>query len=399
MVIRIDLNNRKLKVFSAIAVLCVSMWLAWLTLAHFVVGTLTDDRHLPSRETLEAAHDFFPDSARLAGRLASVEVTETDNDLSLAEGHTWQAIRLSPYDYHYFLTLALINEMAGDNQLAEDSLREAIKLAPNNSQAHWRFGNLLLREGKLDQAVDELRMAATDPHLLPAALDLIGRASNNDLGMMLAVTPDDARSRFLLAHFLLGQSSDGEAVSVLSSMQRATLLASPESFIVLNTLIDRSQLRLAHLFWEKLMSERESQSLISNGGFEITGLKSFEQFDWTFGRSDYARIKVESGQGHTGEHALRIDFTGRDTTRLDKEISQLLVLRPGRRYRLECYAKAENLSTPEGPRVVIADGKTSDWLATSPPVATQSATWQRLQFSRWRVQRLRHGQTAAALQL
>jgi hypothetical protein len=67
-----------------------------------------------------------------------------------------------------------------------------------------------------------------------------------------------------------------------------------------------------------------------------------------------------------------------DTTRLDNEIKQLIPVRPGARYSLECYAKTSGLETPEGPRVVVSGPGSPDWIAASQPVAQGTNDWQRL---------------------
>src|SRR5262249_25648905 len=82
-----------------------------------------------------------------------------------------------------------------------------------------------------------------------------------------------------------------------------------------------------------------------------------------------------SDAAHSGSHSLRIDFAGLDTTRIDGEVKQLVAIRPGHRYRLECYAKSDGLLTPEGPRLAVLDAKSSNEIATSSPVPAGSNEW------------------------
>jgi hypothetical protein len=107
-------------------------------------------------------------------------------------------------------------------------------------------------------------------------------------------------------------------------------------------------------------------------------LKNFAQFDWLFGRSEYARLTIDAAVAHSGSRSLKIEFAGRDTTQLDNEIKQLVPVRPGARYTLECYAKTSELETPEGPRVVVANSASPAWIAASEPVSRGSGDWQRL---------------------
>src|SRR6185369_12415105 len=117
-----------------------------------------------------------------------------------------------------------------------------------------------------------------------------------------------------------------------------------------------------------------------NGGFEADILKNFSQFDWTFGRSEYARLSIDRSVKHGGERSLKIEFAGRDTTTLGDEIRHLVVVRPGAHYRVECYVKSDNLVTPEGPRVVVTD-RSGVWLGSSEPVAEGTSDWKPVSFT------------------
>jgi hypothetical protein len=120
--------------------------------------------------------------------------------------------------------------------------------------------------------------------------------------------------------------------------------------------------------------------VIWNGSFESEISRSFGQFDWSLARNEYVSAAVDTGTGHTGDHSLRLNFSGRDTTRLDGQVKQLITLRPGARYTFECYAKTDQFETPEGPRIVIADIASGVELASSTPVSSGSSDWRRLSF-------------------
>ena len=55
-----------------------------------------------------------------------------------------------------------------------------------------------------------------------------------------------------------------------------------------------------------------------------------------------------------------------------------MVLRPGARYTLEFFVKTDGLESPEGPRVVVTDRASSNWIAASEPIAQRSHDWQRM---------------------
>jgi tetratricopeptide (TPR) repeat protein len=340
---------------------------------------LTDERVNVSRDLLAAGLKYAPNSAALQARLAEAEMAEDERDLSSVEARALRAINLSPWDYNNHLLLASIKEARGDRAGAEKALRAALDLAPYNTDVHWRLANLLLRQNKLAASLEEFKKSiAADSSYLPSTLDLIWRVSGGRLDAVTFLTDDKPRNKLLLAQFLLKQSRFAEAGGVFSSIDAKERLAIPESSAFIETLIAKGELSLARYCWASTMSANDaaqSQSLIWNGGFESDTLKGFAQFDWIINRNDYARPGIDSSAAHSGSRSLRIEFAGRDTTRLDGEIKQLIVVRPGGRYRLECYGKSESLVTPEGPRLVVIDAASQAEIAASDPIAAGSSDW------------------------
>jgi hypothetical protein len=242
------------------------------------------------------------------------------------------------------------------------------------------LGNLLVREGKLAESLDEFRIGvAANNSLLPGTLDLVWRASREDVNAVQTVAGSNPKTKLALAQFLLRMSRPAEAASVFASIDRSDRLASSaESTAILNSLIAAGQLETARDLWSEMSGGDRQSALIWNGGFEQDVLKNFSQFDWAFGRSEYARLAIDSNVAHSGSRSLRIEFAGRDTTQLDNEVKQLVPLRPGATYRLECYAKTSDLETPEGPRVVVTDSASTGWISASEAIPQGSNDWQRL---------------------
>lgn len=376
--IRVDvgLNNPAAKVTFTLALLSVGSLLLFGIVYNFTVGALTDERAAISRDTLESASGFYPNSSRLHARLA--ELTEQESDLSLALDHALQAVRLSPHNYNYRLLLASIEEAAGDSTAAEQSLKTGLALAPYKTEVHWQLANLLLREGSLEQAVDQFRAAcALNSKLLPVTLNMVWRSSGGNLEAAEAVTDSRPEARLTLARFLLKHDDAINASRIFSQLGPRARLASKEAREFLEALIASGKLNLAHDLWIGIHADQgRDPILIWNGSFESDIAKDFAQFDWITSNTEYAKIRIGAGTAHTGSRSLRIDFAGRDTTRLGGEVKQLIILRPNTRYILECYANAEKLVTPSGPQVVVttADSRTS--IAASEPIAAGQPGWQ-----------------------
>lgn len=379
MILEFKLENFAARLAVIAVALVVCALLMAIILSRFVIGTLADSRLSVSRGMLVTPVEYLPNSARLNARLAEAEMMASDRDLDRAEFHALRAINLSPNDYRFRVILASIIEAKGDRAAAEETLKVAQSLAPNDRNVHWRLANVMLREGKLVASLEEFRIAVVaNPTLLPGTLDLIWRASRGNFEAVETITAADPKSRFALAQFLISKSRIAEASNIFQSVDRSARLAATDSASVLTSFINAGRADLARELWINLVAGEDAQpQLIWNGGFETDILKSFSQFDWVFGRSEYARLSFDGGQAHTGARSLRLDFLGRDTTKLDEEIKQLIVLRPGGRYRLECYVKSEGLVTPEGPRVVVADNA-SNWVAASEPIGAGSNDWKPL---------------------
>ncbi|HEY7912738.1 MAG TPA: tetratricopeptide repeat protein [Blastocatellia bacterium] len=355
--------------------------LGYMGVSNLVVGMMTGGVEDGSRQRLETAASYFPNSPRLNAQLARSELTSADRDLSAAESFARRAVELSPNDYNFQLLLATIQEARGERDEAAESYGRAIALAPNNAELRWRHANLLLRRGLIEQSFEEFRIAALSKRdYFPPTLDLIWRASGGSLDAVMAATPDDPSARFILAQFLLGQSLMQEAASVLRAIDRTARLQLRETPIFLDAMINAGEFQLARELWLDAVGEggasADNRNLLWNSSFDSDGIDGFAHFDWGIRSSNFAHLVLDRETAHGGGRSLRVNFTGRDTTKLDGELRQLVVVRPGAQYRLTFFARAEKLVTPAGPRIAVVDAKTSKLIAASERLGAGSSDWQ-----------------------
>jgi hypothetical protein len=281
------------------------------------------------------------------------------------------------------MLLASVQETRGNRAGAESSLRTAVELAPRYSDPHWRLANLLLRQGRVNESVADLREATrSDPSLVPLTFELLWEASRHDAAALESLVNDRGADLLKLARFLVKQGRIQEATGVFSRFVAAgdDSLASADahelsSFV--DGLIATGNFEAARRVWADASGATGSTSLLWNGGFETSRTK-YPQFDWRIAANNYAQIGVDMSAAHGGVSALRIDFRGRDTTRLDNEVTQLVLTRPNSACSLECWVKTSNLTTPEGPRIVVSESKSGKWIASSEPVAGGSGDWRLL---------------------
>lgn len=381
MLIRFNLQNvlmRRLFLFISLVILAL---LVKIITGEFVVGTMSDERVGASKDLLAAAARYFPDSARMSARLAEFEAAETKADFESAERNLQKAIKLSPNNYKYRLLLAEIRDRRGDRTGAEQTFADALRLAPNYSEIHWKTANFLVREKRIEESVEHFRIAAdANPALFGATLDLISAVSGENPVFLNRIVENNQKGMLKLALLTAKQSRMPEAAEIFSKIDKNIVLPAWESSSFFDLLINQGFSKLAFDLWVRLKTvegEIVDQSLIWNGGFETESGDDLAQFDWRIGKSDYARIGLDSSETHSGKRSLLIDFIGRDTVKLDNEVKHLIALKPGIAYRLEYYVKTEELKTGEGPRIVISDKK-GIRIAQSEPVPAGTNDWNRV---------------------
>lgn len=381
--VEFELNHPGSRISVILVAVALAGVLGYLIIAQFAVNTLADQDLNFSRQTIETAAGYFSSSAKLQTRLAATIMAEPERDIAAAESAALRAVALSPWDYQPRLVLATVLESKGDRAGAEKYLRLAFIRAPRNTDVQWRLGNLFLREANLTAATPQFHAAVlADPSLLPSALDLLWQVTGGDQRVLEEVAGNSARNRLTLAQFLLDHDEGLASSQIFAAIPKSERVQFVESSQYIDALISRDYFEAARQLWLGLVSDAQHTQapLIWNSGFELDLHPPLIQFDWLIGASEYARLSVDGGTGHTGTRSLRIDFLGRDTSRLDNEIRELVLVRPDTTYSLEYFVRTEGLLTPEGPRVTVTSSEAPGWTAMSPPVPEGSADWTRQSF-------------------
>jgi tetratricopeptide (TPR) repeat protein len=379
-IITLRLTRTISKLALLVPLLLAGFLLFFVVRQHFIIRAFSDIRYTVSPAALAAAVEMLPDSPRLNWRMAESLINE-QGDFASALKYAEHAVALSPQSELYWHVLAQAQEGVGQLAEAETSMRRAAAWAPNNSEIHWALANLLVRLGKWEEATAPFDAAGRlSPSLYPMAFDLLWQVNGRRLEQLKAVAGQSEAGQLALMQFCAEQGLFEEAAQVFKRIDRQKALTSPFSDSFIGTLIKQHQLELARTVWLSLVansaSENDEATGLWNGNFERDLLRSLNHFDWNLRENKYMRCGLENGRGRNGSRALKLVFNGQDTTTLNGEIAQRLVLKPGHAHRLECYAKPYRLQTPEGPRLaVLQNGYV---LASSPPVEAGSGDWQRL---------------------
>ncbi|HJZ96070.1 MAG TPA: tetratricopeptide repeat protein, partial [Candidatus Solibacter sp.] len=289
-------------------------------------------------EMARLAVRWAPDDPLTHWRLASFEEkTFSAENMAAAVREYELAVAAAPLDYRYWTELGRALEAAGDPDRGEKALRRAVELAPAYSHPRWYYGNLLLREGKIDEAfVQFARAAEADEVMQPAIFAAAWQAFGGDVDKIIQVFPTPA-VRFQFAISLINTGKFDEATHVLRTLSRADRKAQSElNEQVVKSLLDKKQFHVALAVMHELEPEGSrlpAPEQFWNGDFEQTiPLMDPQPLRWFIGSRQQAQISIDP-RGHRGG-ALRIIFKA--PTRLDSiPVSQTIVVEPDTQYRLE----------------------------------------------------------------
>ena len=317
-------------------------------------------------------------------RLGSLEDKVFSAENMAAVVHEYQlAVDLSPNDYRYWMALGHALEASGDREGGEKALRRAVDLAPAYSQPRWQFGNLLLREGKLEEAFEQLGHAAeSDNQLRLQIFDLAMRVFEGNVKEIARIACVSPAARLQFALYLVTVERFDEAIGMWNTISPADRAAQSALGKELKTaLIDKKQFRAAL----EVMRGTDSEASLPrpqqfwNGGFE-SGLTPMgaNSFDWVIDSRPQAQIAIDS-HGHSGQGSLRIIFRAPGT--LEKiPLSQTVIVEPGAEYRFECFVRTQDLTSVSTPILVIQDPVDNSRLGQAKPLATGSSEWQQVTF-------------------
>ncbi len=293
------------------------------------------------------------------------------------------AVTLSPNDYRYWMELGRALEASGDRENGEKALRRAVDLAPAYSHPRWHLGNLLLREGKLEEAFAQLGHAAeADNQMRPQVFGLAMRVFGGDVNEIARVASLSPAVRMQFAVYLVTVKSFDDAMRMWATISAADRRAQSElSMELKDSLFAAKQFRHA----VEVMRETDSDTNLprpeqfSNGGFENTqASRSTSSFDWVISSRPQAQVDIDS-RARSGHGSLRIVFKAPNT--LEKiQISQIIVVEPGAQYRIECFARTADLTSASTPILVIQDAVDNAMLGQARPLATGTNAWQQVTF-------------------
>jgi len=299
-------------------------------------------------------------------------------EFGLAVEDLRQAIVLRPSDYTLWTELGKRLEKSGDPAGAVAALAEAQKLAPMYVSTHWNLGILLLEQGQRDEAFRELRSATlSQPALFRKVIDLASQEYGPDsLRVAAALNPRNTQERLALAHYFIGNSQTREALKLVREIDA---LSNDDRRELLTELVKANCFAEAYEVWADgngRATTNQSRGVVDNGGFEEAELSHNPGFTWRIDNRSSSWISIDSSERHNGARSLRIDWQGNPSID-DETVSQLLLIDPGSRYRMDFVARAKDLLTGGAPIVQIIDAGQNEKLGQSSRLPLATSSWEK----------------------
>jgi hypothetical protein len=291
-----------------------------------------------------------------------------------------QATQLRPHHYYQWLDLGVTLDRLGNQADADRALRESIRLAPNFAQPHWQLGSLLYREGRYQEAFEELRLGAkADPALVEEMLTLGWVAVSGDVGRLEALIQPESRSiHFQLARFL---AKEGKGAESARQVREAGLPRDEEERNLIRETL--SALLALGSFSEALdvwslshPSSGVAKGKILNPDFVDPILADDPGFGWQLRNTPNVLVSIDPAGPTPSTRSLRIEFSG-ESALATPLIHQLVLLDSRGHYSLSFMARTEKLVSGGPPVVVVSEagGESPKTLGQSSALSSGSADW------------------------
>lgn len=287
---------------------------------------------------------------------------------------------VAPFNYRAWTELGRANEHAGNIDAAASAFGRAVELAPEYAIPRWQYGNFLLRQGRMEDAARELRLAAE--YNTPYREQVFGIAWNvlgNDPRVVDQFVSNKPDVKISLASFYANRGRPDDAINAWNEV--------PEDLKIRyryvaerigRELFDKKMFRGALEFYRQAGIDSAGRAeAVTNGGFETqVGLaEHVPGFDWGIYRTD-GKVEVvrDLRTRRSGASSIRFTFRGYTNPQLNN-LQQGVVISPAGRYRLTFWVRTEDLKSASMPFIEILNGDAS-LAAVTPPLPTGTNDWQ-----------------------
>jgi hypothetical protein len=336
--------------------------------------------HADIIEVAELAESLGPDDPQTHYATAVLyEKSFLPDDIARGLGEYAQAAALSPNNYLLWLDLGNARARDGDLPGSERALRIAGELAPNYGSVQWSLGNVLLRQGKTGDAFASIQKAAVaDPEYAPAGANIAWQYFSGDIARIRGAVGDSPAIIGALIPLLSAQKRVDEALTFWNVLPtgKGERQLKQSGTTLYNDLIGLKRFRDAAYVYADVSADgaaKPEPGKIINGDFEgDIKMQGASAFEWAIADGLQPQIALTDGQKHGGGRSLVFVFNQNGTSDF-RQISQTVVVDPGKTYELEAFYKGD-LQTSASIQWEIVNGSDSTVLASTAKIVA-AADW------------------------
>ncbi len=376
----VEINSKSLRSRAAIGgSVLIALILAGIAIS-FQFGNLLAEQTTPGDIN---AHEIAMLSASLAAEDPRTHnlLGLTSQDPNLSVGHFETAVKLAPHDYRWRVALGRAYEQVEMVDKAESQLRAAAELAPNYAFPRWHLGNFFIRQGREDEAVDELRRATVDHFSFrEQVFALAWDYSSADPAQAERMTAESPETRAYFSRFLANRGQGPAALRVWNQLDEAD--KQKHHGIARWTILDlysKGNFAAAHEIARQIGDTTAVPETISNPSFEeliVDGPTA--KFGWEIVPGEpRVEIGFDNQVKSSGNRSLRVSF--RNLVRSDFiNVYQTVIVRPDTSYMLKFSVRTEGLRSAGRPRLQIVNANDNSTAAMSEMFASDLSEWTQI---------------------
>ena len=323
---------------------------------------------LQTAQACERAARWEPADSRnwhLLGRFWQYNLVDPDAARAIRSYLT--AVSLDPASSETWLDLASAYESEANLVAARDAFLNAKKAYPLSAEVSWQYGNFLLRQGELEPAFIEMRLAvAADPKRAAEAFSRSLRTGSNIENILDRVLPPLSEAYL---DVIWDQTTDGHTENAFKVWDRLASLrpriSLRDSFSLVGALMTERRIAEASRVWDQAVLfaglvdlQSPPGSVLWDGGFEssVTG----GGFSWLLPEGFRSvQLGTDTQEKHSGNRSLRLIFDGKSNINF-AGVCHYVPVQPSTAYRFSAWVKARALTTDQGIRFQLHPLGTQD---------------------------------------
>jgi hypothetical protein len=274
-----------------------------------------------------------------------------EGNVAQAEGLLKRALVYNPFYIPAWLGLAELFNDQGKQPESEAILEYVDRLSANINRWRWDKALLAYQFGRMDILASDLSYIIEK---------IPGQSKQN--GLKLAFSIWDEPQELLekvgvqnvlpLFQYATQTSKTAHMLAFWPYIEELGVSANKkDALLFLETLIQNNEISRAIPIWKKYFSSKE---LLNDGNFQEEPVNI--AFGWMLAKPKGSTWRREHDSGKEKFQTMRIHFSGTENLSYN-HLSQLVPLKPARKYRLTGWSKTERLTTDQRPYLEVAGFK------------------------------------------